>query len=96
MNLRSRAAVALAAVGLLWGCATTKPVEEAPPPALVAVPDDQWPELVDDLDAASLMEACRHGLGYLETVPPDRSFRFGEETRTAAELEERRGAGGQA
>jgi membrane-bound lytic murein transglycosylase A len=86
VNLRRRAAVVLAAVGLLWGCATTKPIEEAPQPALVGVPEDQWPELVDDLDAASLMEACRHALGYLETVPPDRSFRFGDETRTAAEL----------
>ncbi len=70
------------------GCATSKrPV--SPPPVdgpLIRIPDHQWPTVVDDLDAASFVEACRHGLDYFQSLPDDRIFAFGSEVRTAAEL----------
>jgi len=82
------AGVALVAATVLWGCATGKPTP-VPEPAtqpLVAVPDGEWPALRDDLDTASLVEACGHGLSYLDGLPSDRLFRFGPEERTAGEL----------
>jgi len=42
--------------------------------------------MVDDLDAVSFVEACRHGLEYLNVVPDETVFAFGSEDRTASEL----------
>lgn len=83
---RRRVAIALLAISTLWSCATVKPGPAPPTQPLVSVPDDRWPVIEDDLDTSSLVEACGHGLDYLEGLPSDRVFRFGSEERTAAEL----------
>jgi membrane-bound lytic murein transglycosylase A len=45
-----------------------------------------WPILYDDLDAASLHQACQESLGYLRRVPPGREFAFADYSVTAAEM----------
>jgi membrane-bound lytic murein transglycosylase A len=70
----------------LGGCTpsqTTSPDERA---VLELVPPANWPVLYDDLDSESLEKACMESLAYLERVPPDRIFSFGEHNRTAAEM----------
>ncbi|MCA1905090.1 MAG: MltA domain-containing protein [Desulfarculus sp.] len=75
---------------LLAACAAPTPPtplpSESPAGALVEVPLEEWPLLLDDLDAASLVEACNQSLTYLRRVPPDRMFNYGPHQRSAASV----------
>ena len=88
-SLRRVAAAGSAVLGvvLMWGCATGRGPEPAPSDVgLQWVPEDRWPAITDDLDPESFAEACRYGSDYLLELPPDRTFVFDGEHRTAAEL----------
>lgn len=80
--------VLLAALTLLTACVTPTPppppTPEKPASPLVEVPPEEWPLMLDDLDAASLVEACNQSLAYLRRVPPDRMFNYGPHQRSAA------------
>lgn len=67
------------------GCAHAPRVPPAVGP-LVVVPDDRWPDLVDDLDASSLAGACSASITYFDGIPSGRVFRFGTLERSAGEL----------
>jgi membrane-bound lytic murein transglycosylase A len=54
--------------------------------ALELVPEDQWPLLLDDLDAYSLTEAIDQSVAYLRRLPPDRLFTFGPRQVTAEQM----------
>jgi membrane-bound lytic murein transglycosylase A len=56
--------------------------------ALQRVPEQEWPVLYDDMDAASLYEACQQSLAYLKRVPQDRKFYFGDYAVSAAQMAE--------
>lgn len=77
------AVIGLAA--MVGGCAHAP---EAPPSQaiLTVVPIGDWPVLRDDLDGVELTAACAPSVAYLERVPPDRVYSFGEIKRTATEL----------
>jgi membrane-bound lytic murein transglycosylase A len=82
MRRIGRLAIAVAlGLAVVSGC-PRKP----PPPALAIVPPDRWPELGDDLDPASLDEACTASLAFFDRLPAERVFGFAAEQRTAAEL----------
>jgi membrane-bound lytic murein transglycosylase A len=71
----------------LGGCSLGPKADTVPePPLLAPVPEAEWPVLEDDLEVDSLVAACQQSLAYLERVPSDRTYRFGDETFTAAEL----------
>jgi membrane-bound lytic murein transglycosylase A len=75
----------LALAVLLAGCGPEpRPPEEGP--ALERVDPADWPVLYDDLDAASLHQACRQSIGYLRRVPADRRFAFADYSVTAREM----------
>jgi membrane-bound lytic murein transglycosylase A len=52
------------------------------------VPPRGWPSLIDEIALEGLDEPLRHSSAYFESIPDDREFSFGPETRTAAELAE--------
>ena len=83
-SMRRLAVAAMLAV-MLGGCAH---VPEAPrdQAILTVVPIDEWPALVDDLDGADLEAACEPSLAYLNRIPADRIFTFGELQRTGGAL----------
>ena len=54
-------------------------------PALEAVAESEWPQLLDDLDSESLNQAAAESLAYLEKVP-GKSFTFGTRKVRAAEM----------
>lgn len=63
---------------LLFAGCPSKPPKEAPQTAaLVRVPDDQIPDIVDDLDIASLQTAIKQSLKFYERVPADRTYNLG-------------------
>ncbi|MFH1058883.1 MAG: MltA domain-containing protein [Pseudomonadota bacterium] len=75
--------------------AATACVKEAPPPTptpekpaavLDLVPDDQWPPLLDDLDADSFFAACQQSLNYLGRLPAERVLNYGPRQYTPAEI----------
>jgi membrane-bound lytic murein transglycosylase A len=74
----------VAACLVLVGCASRAPLPAEK--SLRVVPPRAWPSLVDDLDPEGLDDAFQHSLAYLDSIPEDRRFSFGPETRTAAEL----------
>ena len=81
-------ALLLAAL-LLSACVTPPPPTpppDKPPAPLVEAPEDQWPLLLDDLDADSLFAACNQSLAYLRRTPAERVFSYGPHQRTAAEI----------
>ncbi len=53
---------------------------------MVRVPQGEWPDFNDDLDAGSLAGAIEQSRAYLRKLPPDRSFRYGQDAYTAAHL----------
>jgi len=77
--------VAMAMIIGFGGC-VHKPVEPPPVSPLEIVPVSSWPSLSDDFDPDSLEAACGPSMSYLERVPPNRIYRFGQVERTAAEL----------
>jgi membrane-bound lytic murein transglycosylase A len=71
----------------LSGCSLGPDATTVPePPMLAPVPDAEWPVLMDDLEIESLVAACQQSLVYLNRVPAERTYSFGDETFTAAEL----------
>jgi len=80
-----RLAVAVILAAVLGGCAHVP--ETTPDRAILrVVPVDQWPALVDDLDGENLSAACEPSLAYLNRIPADRVFTFGDLTRTGGAL----------
>lgn len=82
------AAWLLVAVSLLLasGCAPgCQPRREAGV-VLEEVPAEDWPLLSDDLDLASLEQACDASLAYLHRLPPERKFSFGPRRVSAARM----------
>lgn len=77
------AALFLAPFLMLAGCASTTPPAESP---LVRLSPADYPDFSDDLDLASLGESLSRSLDYLARVPADRTFAFGPDTYTAAQL----------
>lgn len=77
---------ALLAVSLLWGCAESEPPaeEERPPVERLAV--DDFPRFSDDRDLDGLKPAIHSSLTYLERIPADRRFSFGEDAYPAAHI----------
>ncbi len=66
---------------LIWlpGCCK-KPVSVVPSPPLHALSTKELPEFKDDLDYEKLISGIRQSLSYLQRIPADRSFVFGEDT----------------
>jgi membrane-bound lytic murein transglycosylase A len=77
--------VAMAMIVVVGGCVHER-VESPPVDPLEVVPVSSWPSLADDLDPESLEAACGPSISYLERVPPDRVYQFGQVERSAAEL----------
>ena len=69
----------------LSGCGGGKDSAKREGPALVKLAQDEWPKLHDDMDLASLDEACSYSLAYLERTPSKR-FSFGEYVLTGQEM----------
>jgi len=53
---------------------------------MIRVPDADWPNMTDDLDASSLSRALEQSRLYLRRLPPDRMFRYGRDAYPAAHL----------
>jgi membrane-bound lytic murein transglycosylase A len=70
---------------VLGGCGGGKDSSEHQGPALVKLTADEWPELHDDMDLASLQEACAYSLAYLRRTPSKR-FSFGDYVLTGHEM----------
>ena len=66
------------------GCFESPPVP--PDTVMVRVAPDQWPELGDDLDPASLERAMEQSRAYLSKIPSGRTFKYGQDVYTAAHL----------
>lgn len=77
----------LAVLTLLAGCVTP-----GPPPTPTAqnvlrqVPADEWPVLLDGLDARGFFQAAESSLAYLRRAKPDKRFTFGPYQMTAAQM----------
>ena len=80
-TLHQGTALILSAVLLLIlsGCAIN-PLKQVSPQRLLP--------LADDLDQDSLITATRHSIRYLERLPPERGYRFGDTSCSAAWLAE--------
>lgn len=79
--------VLLAVLALLAGCVTTGPPPTPTPQNILrVVPKDDWPLLLDDLDARSFFQAAESSLGYLRKVSPDKRFTFGPYQMSAAQM----------
>ena len=79
--------VLLAVLALLAGCVTTgPPPTPTPQTTLRVVAEDDWPLLLDDLDARSFFQAAESSLGYLRKVSPDKRFTFGPYQMSAAQM----------
>jgi peptidoglycan lytic transglycosylase A len=76
---------AVAMIVVIGGCAH-KTVEPPPVVPLEIVLAESWPMLADDFDPGSLHAACGPSISYLERVPPDRVYQFGQVERSASEL----------
>lgn len=65
-------------------------VSQMPPPktdmVMVRLEPSQWPDLGDDLDAASLNQALDQSRVYLRRLPGTRSFKYGSDIYTARHL----------
>ena len=71
----------------LFGCTPSQTTSTTGERAVLElVPPTDWPVFYDDMDSESLEKACMESLAYLERVPPDRTFTFGEHKRTASEM----------
>lgn len=75
-------ALALLPLAGCWPTPKPKPQDAA----LVEVPESQWPLMTDDMDSASLEEACLQSLHYLRRVPPQRMFSFGKHKISAKDM----------
>jgi membrane-bound lytic murein transglycosylase A len=80
--MRSVAVLIISVVLLLSGCAG--PAKDGP--ALTPVAPRNHPRFADDLPLGGLREAVLRSLDYLERVPADRPFSFGEDVYPAAHL----------
>lgn len=95
-RLGKRLSRRLTALGLLLALLTATacvkevpvppPAPEKPRAALELVPEDQWPPLLDDLDAASFFAACQQSLEYLRRLPADRPLGYGSLQYSPAEV----------
>lgn len=70
---------------LIWMCTGgCKPLAMhrdalAPSVVMVRVPDDQYPDFTDDIDFDGVEYAIGQSLAWLQTLPPDRAFYFGND-----------------
>ena len=86
MTSRILKLIIIAATVFLSACAGG---EKAPPPPefpLTRVESSQWPILLDDPDPAGLLNALEQSRVYLRKLPPDRTFKFGPDSYSAAHL----------
>jgi membrane-bound lytic murein transglycosylase A len=72
---------------VMAGCVSPKPA--VPPPteeSLIRLHYSEFPEFQDDLDYDGLEHAISKSLSYLEKIPPDRSFYFGQDQYDTSHL----------
>jgi membrane-bound lytic murein transglycosylase A len=83
-NHRLATAVATITLGLVMllagGCAVTEK------PALYRVAPRSYPEFSDDMGYDGMAHGIAQSIGYLQQVPPERTYQFGEDLYTAADL----------
>lgn len=63
---------------LLYGCSQPPPKEPPGAPAFERVATEEVPAFEDDLDVLSLRTAIEKSLVFLERIPADRTYAFGE------------------
>ncbi len=68
------------------GCAWLPAPAERPTPALVRLSVDQYPDFSDELFLDNLAYGIGQSLAYLDRVPAERTFRFGEDSYSALHL----------
>lgn len=76
----------IAGIALVWlaaGCGVEKRPPEKPAPPLMRLAEKQYPDFRDDMPLETLETSIRHSLDYLDKVPPERQFSFGEDTFSA-------------
>ena len=78
--------VAVAIVCLLAGCGWFRPTASPPPPALVRLPVAAYPDFSDGFFLDNLSHGIGKSLEYLQRVPAERSFRFGDDLYDAVHL----------
>jgi membrane-bound lytic murein transglycosylase A len=71
---------------LLIGCAKLTKEVKAPEKALVLLRDEDIPRFESDLDRESLIIAIGWSIDYLERLPEDRLFEYGEDQYSVAHL----------
>jgi membrane-bound lytic murein transglycosylase A len=82
-------AITLSALILLTACAPTPmpPLPPLPPPpVLERLTPEAYPRFEDQFDYENLGAAVEMSLVYLKRLPPEKEFRLGEDTYTAAHL----------
>lgn len=75
-------------VAFLHGCTPFQPPapERVDGSALYRLPPSQYPEFSDDMDYDGLRQGVSQSLAYLNRLPVDRSFRFGPDSYTNAQM----------
>lgn len=77
-------------VTVLWGLSGCARIKQVPPPtpetALIPVHRGDFPTFEDDLQYDDLETAIFQSLKYLDTVSPERVFRYGPDTYTATHV----------
>ena len=75
-------------LGLLLGSCgdLTKGPPSGPPPALVKIAASELPVFVDDMAYDGLLGGIEESLSYLERIPVDSSFQFGDDSYSATHM----------
>jgi membrane-bound lytic murein transglycosylase A len=73
---------------VVMACMAKKPASpiSAPEPALIRLAPDQYPAFDDDMVLDGLIHGIDQSLAYLVKLPPDTSFKFGNDTYAHAHL----------
>jgi peptidoglycan lytic transglycosylase A len=88
VRIRSFRLVLLLAAALLMttGCALFQKPPAKPAPALVRLAVADYPDFADGLFLDNLVYGIQKSLDYLNTLPAERTFRFGNDTYSALQL----------
>ena len=91
MNIRPhliavRRILALGILFLFAGCGWLQPTDSGPQPALVRLPVAAYPDFADGFFLDNLSHGIGKSLEYLQRVPAERSFRFGDDVYDALHL----------
>jgi peptidoglycan lytic transglycosylase A len=88
-GIRPLLGILILGIGMAWlamGCGVEKRPPEKPAPALVLLSEKQYPDFSDDMPLETLAESISRSLAYLNKVPAERQFTFGEDSFSARHI----------